>query len=109
MKNHYIHSWRSILALIHNPNGSKLKDSVSERVLSSATFVIVIICLGLWITFFLLLKDQLVTETISGISLTNLTCLIFFGGMVIAIIVGALAGNLLRRIFWKRQTHIRKR
>jgi uncharacterized membrane protein YbhN (UPF0104 family) len=84
-----------------------MEHSVSERILSSLTFVIVIICLGLWITSFLLLKNQLVTEAISGKSLTDLTCLIFFGGMVIAITVGALAGNLLRRALWKRLTRSR--
>jgi hypothetical protein len=57
----------------------------------------------------LLLKDQLVTETISGNSLIDLTCLVFFGGMVMAIIVGALAGNLLRRAFWKKLVHNGKR
>jgi hypothetical protein len=105
MNNRLFHSWKSILAIIHNPNGSRLEHSVFERILSSLTFIIVIICLGLWITSFLLLKDQLVKVTISGNNLIDLTCLIFFGGMVLAIIVGALAGNFLRRAFWKRLTH----
>ena len=58
-------------------------------------------CLGLWITAFLLLKDRLFTETLAENVLTNLTCLTFFGGLVVAIFVGALAGNFLRRTFWK--------
>jgi hypothetical protein len=78
-----------------------LERSCAGRIISALTFIVVIICLGLWITAFLLLKDRLFTETLSGNILTNLTCLTFFGGLVVAIFVGALAGNFLRRTIWK--------
>ena len=78
-----------------------LQHSCAGRILNALTFIIVIICLGLWITIFLLMKDRLFTQTLSGNILTNLTCFTFFGGLVIAIFVGALAGNSLRRAIWK--------
>jgi len=86
---------------IRSQDDPVLENSCGERILSALTFIIVIVCLGLWITAFLLLKDHLFAENFSGNILTNLTCLTFFGGLVIAIFVGALAGNSLRRTFWK--------
>ena len=79
----------------------ELERSCVGRIISALSFIVVIICLGLWITTFLLLKDRLFTETLAGNILTNLTCLTFFGGLVVAIFVGALAGNFLRRTFWE--------
>jgi hypothetical protein len=78
-----------------------LKRSCAGRIVNALTFIVVIFCLGLWITTFLLLKDRLSTETISGNIFTNLTCISFFGGLAVAIFVGALAGNLLRQMFWR--------
>jgi len=78
-----------------------LEHTCAGRVVSALTFIVVVFCLGLWITAFLLLKDQLFTQTLSGNLLTNLTCVVFFGGLVVALFVGALAGNFLRRAFWK--------
>ena len=78
-----------------------LEHTCAGRVISALTFIVVVICLGLWITVFLLLKDHLVAQTLSGNVLTDLTCIVFFGGLVLALFVGALAGNFLRRAFWK--------
>ncbi len=78
-----------------------LEHTCAGRVVSALTFIVVVFCLGLWITVFLLLKDQLFTQTFSGNVLTNLTCIVFFGGLVVALFVGALLGNFLRRAFWK--------
>ncbi|MCX6037314.1 MAG: hypothetical protein NTW99_05415 [Chloroflexi bacterium] len=61
----------------------------------------VVFCLGLWITVFLLLKDQLFTQTLSGNVLADLTCIMFFGGLVVGLFVGVLAGNFLGRAFYK--------
>jgi hypothetical protein len=61
----------------------------------------VVFFLGMWITIFLLLKDVLFSHALSGNVFTNLTCFVFFGGLVVALFVGALAGNFLRRTFWK--------
>jgi len=107
MKNRIIQLWRSGKATIRSQNDPGLERSCAGRLLSALTFIVIIIFLGLWITTFLLLKDNLFAETLSGNILTDLTCLTFFGGLVIAIFVGALAGNFLRRVFWKRR--IRKR
>jgi hypothetical protein len=108
MKNRFIQLWRSGKTTILAENNSRLDRSCSGRILRSLTFIVVIICLGLWITTFLLLKDRLFTETLSGSILTNLNCLTFFGGLAIALFVGALAGNFLRRFFWKIQTRRNK-
>jgi fumarate reductase subunit D len=78
-----------------------LEHTCAGRVVSALTFIVVVLCLGLWITVFLLLKDQLFTQTLTGNALTNLTCIVFFGGLVVALFVGALMGNFLRRAFWK--------
>jgi hypothetical protein len=101
MKNRIIQWWKSGKTAIGSLDDPGLERSCAGRILSALTFIIVIVCLGLWITAFLLLKDQIFAETPSGNSLTDLTCLIFFGGLVTAILVGALAGNFLRRVFWK--------
>jgi hypothetical protein len=93
--------WRSGKTTIDGHEDPELERSCAERILSALTFIIVIICLGLWITAFLLLKDRLFAETLSGNYLTDLTCVTFFGGLVLAIFVGGVAGNFLRRAFWK--------
>jgi hypothetical protein len=108
MKKRFIQLWRSVKAIIRSENDPGMEHSFAGRILSSLTFIVIIICLGMWITTFLLLKDRLFTETLSGSIFTDLTCLTFFGGLAIALIVGALAGNFLRRAFWKRQTRRRK-
>ncbi len=101
IKNHFSGLWKSGKQTVANQTDRALEHSCLGRIISALTFIVVIICLGLWITAFILLRDRLFAETLSGSILTNLTCIIFFGGLVIAIIVGALAGNLLRRAFWK--------
>ena len=78
-----------------------LERTCAGRIINTLTFLVVILCLGLWITAFLLLKDQLFAKTLTGSLLTDLTCLTFFGGLVIAILTGALVGNIVRRLFWK--------
>jgi hypothetical protein len=78
-----------------------LSRSCAGRIVNALTIIVVIFCLALWITAFLLLKDRLFTETFSGNLLTDLTCSTFFGGLAIAILLGAIAGNFLRRAFWE--------
>jgi hypothetical protein len=77
-----------------------LSRSCAGRVISALTIIIVIFYLALWVTAFLLLKDRLFIKTFTGSLLTNLTCITFFGGLVIAILLGALTRNFLRRVFW---------
>jgi hypothetical protein len=108
MKSRFIQLWRSSKAAIRAENYPGMERSCAVRILSSLTFIVIIICLGVWITAFLLLKDRLFTATLSGSISTNLTCLTFFGGLAIALFVGAMIGNFLRRFFWKRLTQRRK-
>ncbi|HEX7395617.1 MAG TPA: hypothetical protein VF313_11875 [Anaerolineaceae bacterium] len=78
-----------------------MEHTCAGRVVSVLTFSVILFNLGLWITVFLLLKDQLFMQTLSGNVLTNLMCIVSFGGLVVALFVGAVAGNFLRRAFWK--------
>jgi hypothetical protein len=78
-----------------------LEHSCAGRVVSALTFIVVVLCLGLWITGFLLYRNQLLSQTLSANVFTNLTCIVFFGGLVVAVFIGAMAGNFLRRAFWK--------
>jgi hypothetical protein len=82
-------------------NDAPLERSGTARIINAITFVSVIFFLALWITVFLVLKDVLLTSSYSGNLLTDLTCITFFGGLVIAILAGAMVGNLLRRLLWK--------
>jgi hypothetical protein len=93
--------WKSGKAAAASQTDRALKHSCAGRVISALTFITTILCLGLWITAFLLFKDKLFSETISGNVFTNLTCIVFFGGLILAFFIGALAGNFLRRAFWK--------
>ena len=108
MKNRFIQLWRSSKTAIRAENFPGMEHSCAGRILNSLTFIIIIICLGVWITAFLLLKDRLFTTTLSVSISNNLTCLTFFGGLAIALFVGAMIGNFLRRFFWKRLTRKRK-
>jgi hypothetical protein len=78
-----------------------LEHTCAGRVVSALTFIVVVFCLGLWITGFLLLNDRLFPQIFYGNVLTDLTCIVFFGGLVFAVFIGALAGNFMRREFWK--------
>jgi hypothetical protein len=101
MKNRFIQWWKSCNKTIESHDDPKMERSVAGRILNALTIIIVIVCLGLWITAFLLLKDRFFAKTLSENLLTDLTCITFFGGLVIAILTGALASNFLHRVFWK--------
>jgi hypothetical protein len=93
--------WKSGKETASSQADRALEHTCAGHVVSALTFIVDIFCLGLWITGFLLLKDKLFTQIFSGNVLTNLTCFVFFGGLVVMLYVGALAGNFLRRAFWK--------
>jgi hypothetical protein len=84
-----------------NPYDPALTHSCAGRAINALTLIVVIACLAMWITAFLVLKDQLFPNAVSAKLLTNLTCITFFGGLIAAVFIGALAGNYLRRIAWK--------
>jgi hypothetical protein len=101
MKDRFKGLWKTGRETAASQADRALEHTCAGRVISALTFIVVIICLGLWITIFVVLKDQLLTQTPTGNVVTNLTCMVFFGGLVIALFIGALAGNFLRRTFWK--------
>ena len=101
MKGQFRRLWESGKEAFTTQADRALERTCAGRLINTMAFVVVIFCLGLWITAFLLLKDRLLGETLGGNLLTNLTCLTFFGGLVIAMLTGAWIGNFLRRMFWK--------
>lgn len=101
MKKRLNRLWKSGKETAASQADRALEHTCAGRVVSALTFIMIVFCLGLWITVFLLLKDKLFTQILSGNVLTNLTCIVFFGGLVVALFVGSLAGNFLRRAFWK--------
>jgi hypothetical protein len=88
-----------------NPVEGDLQRTLIGRVVSALTFVAVVLCLGVWITAFLLFRQSGLQANISTNLFTDLSCVTFFGGLVIAIGAGAMAGNFLRRVLWKRLTN----
>ena len=79
----------------------ELKRSCLGRLASISTFIFIIICIGLWITGFLLLRETPTMQSIPPAWLDQITCLAFFGGLVLAILVSGLGANMLRRALWR--------
>lgn len=110
MNQHLKDLWRMGKKNASNQAEQALEHTCAGRVINALTFIVIILCLGSWIGFFLLLKEQLPTQSLVVDMFTNITCIIFFGGLVAAIFVGAMVGNFLRRAFWKllvKHTHLR--
>jgi hypothetical protein len=101
MKEQLTRAWKSGSENAASQADRALAHTCAGRVVSALTFIMELFFLGLWITSFLLFYDRLFAQTLSRNVLTNLTCLVFFGGLVLACIIGAMAGNFLRRFFWK--------
>jgi hypothetical protein len=101
LKNLFGRLWKSGKETAISQADRALEHTCAGRVVSALTFIVVVFCLGVWITGFLLLKDELFAEVHSGSVFTNLTCIVFFGGLVVMLFIGELAGNFLRRAFWK--------
>lgn len=102
MKDLFIRLWKYLKGAIGNQIITPLNRTYTGRILNALKFSSIIFFLGLWIIAFLFLKDDLLTESLPNNLLTDLSCLSFFGGLVLAIIIGALAGNFLQRVFWKK-------
>jgi hypothetical protein len=97
-----LRTWlQKIGMLAVNPMEADLQRTLIGRLVSALTFIAVVFCLGLWITAFLLFRQSDLQTAVSSNLFTNLSCITFFGGLVIAIGTGALVGNFLRRILWK--------
>jgi hypothetical protein len=79
----------------------ELKRSCLGRLASISTFIFIITCVGVWITGFLLLRDTPAMQSIPPGWLDQVYCLAFFGGLVLAILVSGLGGNMLRRALWR--------
>ena len=85
-------------------NGSAYRDlqrSWIGRGINTISFMMVVLMLALWITLFVILRDSLVASSLPSSIILALTCFAFFGGLLLAIIIGGWLGNALRRIFWK--------
>jgi hypothetical protein len=95
--------------LAANPVDKNLKPSCLIRVVSALNYLVVIACLALWITAFILFRESSAQRQLSDNLFTNLSCITFFGGLAIAIIVGALLGNLLRRSLWHLLSRLKSR
>jgi hypothetical protein len=83
-----------------NQKDKVLGHPYAGRVINAITYILVVICLGIWIAIFLVVKNDWNLQPLAGNILTNLTCLVFFGGLVVSLTVGTLIGNFLRRLFW---------
>jgi hypothetical protein len=85
-------SGKTVIAILDDP---VIDHSCAGCILKALTFYIIIIFLGLWTTAFLLVKDHFFRAPLPGNTLMDLTCVTFFGDLLISIFVGALAGNSL--------------
>ncbi len=100
--------WRPEWIDPNNQREQELSHTCAGRLVNGLTFFIVIACLGLWFATFVLVTESLDSGSLPAFTIGDLTCITFFGGLVAAVLVGALAGNFLRRAFWhwlvRRQT-----
>ncbi len=83
-----------------DPQTQSPKRGWLSRLMGTANFAVVIIFLGAWITAFIFL-NQYLDSVLSGTLLVNLNCISFFGGLIVAFLIAAIASSLLRRFFWK--------
>ena len=88
--------WQGYLQM-KNDHEEQVSYSLSGQFIKGLPFLIILIVLGLWSAGFYLLQ-----ETQTSHLTDDLRCLTFFGGLVIAITVGGLAGSFLRRYILKK-------
>ncbi|MFH2103851.1 MAG: hypothetical protein ABIJ39_10905 [Chloroflexota bacterium] len=77
-----------------------LQRSYLGRFVSMITFFVVIACLTLWLVAFFVLKDSVEVQAYLGNALDQVLCITFFSGLIVAVLLGSLVGNIARRIFW---------
>jgi hypothetical protein len=85
-----------------------LERTRAGRLINMMKFIIVIIFLGFWVAWFLAVKDQLFKGHFIEPAATDLTCITFFGGLIISLILGSIAGDIVRRLFWRLLIKYRK-
>lgn len=73
-----------------------LRESLLERLANTLPFLSIILFTGGWVAGFFALQ-----ESGPGAALEGLRCLIFFGGLAGAVLLGATAGSFLKRLIWK--------
>jgi len=61
-----------------NQAEQEFMKTCAGRMVSVMTFIVILGYLGVWITFFLVVKDRLSAQTLSGNVISNLTCIVFF-------------------------------
>ena len=92
----------SNLKALYEENQRLLERTFTGRLINALKFLIIAIFLILWITFFLFVKENLITGNPNENVFTNLTCITFFGGLVISLFLGSLSGDIVRRAIWKQ-------
>ncbi|KAF0108561.1 MAG: hypothetical protein FD146_447 [Anaerolineaceae bacterium] len=78
-----------------------LQRTWTGRAINAVSFMMVIVMLALWVTLFVILRDNLSSDSLAASTVTAVSCFAFFGGLLLAIVIGGWLGNALRRIFWK--------
>ncbi len=92
---------RRVGMLATNPVNRNQQRTFLGRFVSALTFIAIILCLVLWITGFLLFQNSSIRQEVTAPIFTDLSCIIFFGGLAVAMGVGATVGNFMRRAFWE--------
>jgi hypothetical protein len=77
------------------PDSSSQKSSTG-RLANALPFLFIILFLGGWSTGFYALQ-----ESDPGTIAEGLRCLTFFGGLAVAVLLGAVIGSFLKRMAWK--------
>jgi len=101
MKSFFNRLWRAGIPNPTDQTERELMNTCAGRMVSVMTFIGMIGCLGMWVALFVLVMNRLSMQTLAGNVISNLTCIVFFGGLVLALFIGAMIGNFLRRSFWK--------
>ncbi len=78
-----------------------LRRSCLGRLAGISTFLATLLCLVAWVIVFLSLQSSGIQQANSANSLTPVMCAAFFGGLAFVAAVGALLGNILRRMLWR--------
>jgi hypothetical protein len=74
----------------------EFEKSSPGKLLKVLPFLTIVIILGGWSAGFYLLQ-----LSHPGTVSDNVRCIIFFGGLLISVVLGALLGSFLKRVIWK--------